>query len=1197
MPHTPAASTTAATSVSQPAQPTSHSNGAASGKGDKTSGAQEKDAQEQQQSPAQNGWRDKLPGMLSGPLDALFPRVPPSLLCPSSSPPPSFLLAGASRTAWRSRKHLLRAMVVLLATFILVLNPDSLGVLGQASFFGMIVSVMLPPTFPAQVFLLVATMLVLGMCVGWAWGCAAMAAGLRARDQVLLASSLRRVQTGIAGATNPDSSYRLAIFRGEFLDARATVVFGVFMGVGLFLLGLMRAKAPKLMLVSIFASIVVDVMCSYGPLFPFAQYTLATTFLLPTACFIAIALAATVLIFPSTLNHVWTIDLVDKFLSPILQRSHLHSKLLSTPPPAFHDISESARSSSSPSGAPPTSPWQPFTALFSSTQEAAASGLEGLLGGIPMLELEVTFGKLGAKDLAGLVDALRELHVRSVGLGVLFSTVESRYKRYSALKSAASSDDASSSSSMPAAASSAVKSAAPPAYTETARMQRVRERMTTAERTNQHDLGSLLPLLERASSDLRGASDSALEGVMDWLISRNNSRWGFSRASSRAAAEQDESSARQKEQVAFLEAAIAAYRTDGRRAVVAPFRDFFDPATGELVPPHERSKDATFSPGSLFTLLAASDNLVVFAEAVLALAKRVAELDEKRRVNRVWWPTGLRKIGKLVTGGGQTRDKAVGDGENPDRIEVVGAEEEESEEEEEEGGKKKRARKTKKGKGKKEEEEGLLEKDDEQGFNPDARPPKNAFQRFTFGLYRFLHFFTTPDAVFALKYSFFSLCIWLPQIFSSTALIMYEEKSLWALIMFQTSLAIYSGDQILSSIQKLFGTAVGLVYGMLMWYLGSANGPGSPYGLGAAVFILMLPAMAIRIYAPLASSQVAIQAAVTSILIVGYSWQDSNLPSVGNPGIGYELAWKRALLVVIGTGIAAVAMLLPPVSTRLLVRRTHATCLNELGRLYTLIISEWLREEQRFRHLPPSEAPLEETPSSSGFSPAVRKAGRARMLAVRVKLNSTRAAIVQAGYEISLQGDWKAEENSQLLTLELALLQALAQLAQALVRLSPEWRRALVHETAFLNPPLIADTTSTFALLALALRQGSPLPQATPGPLVDRLLYHDRRLRLLSSRQEELPPTHPRSKSSSNDTDTASTPSAPEIEGARLSSSTLTFSALEDDRFGIYCSALQALASVLLDVDELEGVVKGLVGEIKFLGYEELVERGVYERV
>jgi hypothetical protein len=238
-----------------------------------------------------------------------------------------------------ARQHFFRVMIVFLANFVLMLEPASEQVLGQASFFGMIVrssalssspgradllhftqvSIMLVPTFPVQVFLFVSAMLVFGMCLGWAWGCAAMAAGLKARSQVVLASAVQRAQrryrrlrslltaslaltllaSSVASATNPDVAYRSTIFHGNFLDARSTVVFGVFLAVGTFVFGLIRATTPKLMLLAIFGTIVVDVMvrrscvpratvpqaepsplqCSYGPLFPVNQYTLATTFL------------------------------------------------------------------------------------------------------------------------------------------------------------------------------------------------------------------------------------------------------------------------------------------------------------------------------------------------------------------------------------------------------------------------------------------------------------------------------------------------------------------------------------------------------------------------------------------------------------------------------------------------------------------------------------------------------------------------------------------------------------------------------------------------------------------------------------------------------------------------------------------------------------------------------------------------------
>lgn len=90
--------------------------------------------------------------------------------------------------------------------------------------------------------------------------------GTAGADEVRLRlSSLRkpaheRLSRSVASATNPDVAYRSTIFHGNFLDARSTVVFGVFLGVGTFFFGLIRAAAPKLMLLAIFGTIVVDVM-------------------------------------------------------------------------------------------------------------------------------------------------------------------------------------------------------------------------------------------------------------------------------------------------------------------------------------------------------------------------------------------------------------------------------------------------------------------------------------------------------------------------------------------------------------------------------------------------------------------------------------------------------------------------------------------------------------------------------------------------------------------------------------------------------------------------------------------------------------------------------------------------------------------------------------------------------------------------
>lgn len=110
--------------------------------------------------------------------------------------------------------------------------------------------------------------------------------------------------------------------------------------------------------------------------------------------------------------------------------------------------------------------------------------------------------------------------------------------------------------------------------------------------------------------------------------------------------------------------------------------------------------------------------------------------------------------------------------------------------------------------------------------------------------------------------------------------------------MAQTGLAVYAGDQILQTIHKLAGTALGLVYGMLIWYIGAGTGTGNRIGLGAAFFVFMIPPMALRIFAPPALMQFSMLGAVSVVLVVGYSWSNTHIPTLGSIGYGYSIAWR-----------------------------------------------------------------------------------------------------------------------------------------------------------------------------------------------------------------------------------------------------------------------------------------------------------------
>ncbi|WWC86360.1 uncharacterized protein L201_001235 [Kwoniella dendrophila CBS 6074] len=151
-----------------------------------------------------------------------------------------------SLTDRRQWKNFTRCMITTLGAMVPMLAQNSLNKIGQAAFFGALLSQMLPPYMALSVYLFALLTLIIGLCFGWAWGCAAMASALRARDQVLYASQVRREQSGYDTTANIEAQYQASIFRGAFLDPGSSAVYGIFLFIGCYFLGLIRATRPRL---------------------------------------------------------------------------------------------------------------------------------------------------------------------------------------------------------------------------------------------------------------------------------------------------------------------------------------------------------------------------------------------------------------------------------------------------------------------------------------------------------------------------------------------------------------------------------------------------------------------------------------------------------------------------------------------------------------------------------------------------------------------------------------------------------------------------------------------------------------------------------------------------------------------------------------------------------------------------------------
>lgn len=392
---------------------------------------------------------------------------------------------------------------------------------------------------------------------------------------------------------------------------------------------------------------------AYGPLFPNPNYTLSTMFMVPTACYLAIAIAGTIVVFPQTVSHAWTEALVDRVISPIRQRADLHAKILAAPPPS--DETPASR----------RHPWSILGDMWITTQEAMSSGLELLRIGLLLSELELSMGQLSAKDYRSLVEPIRELVTRSIALAGFWSTIAVR------LSHASPATDA---DLQPARR----KDIAGPHREYASKANRdIRNKLRDSERQQGHDLATLLALLKDASTGVRQADEAALGALSGWLLAQNNARWAwiFSRKARQA---EEQHLAELEETVNQLDATLRAYREEQRLRLLEPFREFFDPETGRPLPLAERRRRAgpdapvrLFAPESLITVLAASDDIITYSQSVLGLTRQVLDLGRRRRKSRLWTPTGLRRVGHLLTRRGHHASGAdlVNGGENPDAVE------------------------------------------------------------------------------------------------------------------------------------------------------------------------------------------------------------------------------------------------------------------------------------------------------------------------------------------------------------------------------------------------------------------------------------------------------------------------------------------------------------------------------------------------
>lgn len=1123
---------------------------------------------------------------------------------PSDRPPSSPLQTCLSRLPeWvqegltvRSLKMLVRSWIVCWAAFILLLPGPSLRALGQAAFFGSIVAFIVPSNMPTALFLMSSCLIVFGASLGWAWSTAALASGLRARSEALLASQVQRVRSGSATSPNPDVYFQDSIFRGQFLDIRATAVVGVYFVIGTYAMAWLQATRPKLKVVGIFASILMDINCAYGPLFPTGYYRLGEVLFYPMGCAMAIGVAAHLIVFPESFAYGWQLNTVK-----LLDTSN---KLLALHSDALYRIAQDPNCSLTIEAE--------LTPVVRKMQAGMVMLADSMRDQTGFLHIDVSYSHFSPHDLKAIFESIRSNSVRLFGLDAFLHIlaqshsdedgvegdeegIEDQEERAAGVKQGDHNPSALPNTNQDK----------PVTLADTHVFLHVRQRMLDNEAKQNVQMRSLLKALSEASHTPIRAADASMKAMRDFIDAATHHNGKYDHA---AWVQRLEFS------LESLEQALETFISSERLAMLKPYEHMFiEDAQGAQKLVGEARDTFRRSARPLYVCFVFVANLTHFLEALKTTHAVILQKARKRPRRRVRLPTlGLRKLFKILTSRSsgidanarpetqspinayrydaervhleeeRNRDGVDDDNDNDEQESTLASDHGQDLEKAEglsktkgdtEAGQRREKRKRLAAADRAEEQKrknasartgGVLRPRD-----PDALPPTNILHSVGRFLSEAYNVFWSPEGMFALRYAIVSFALWLPSVVPSSAHFAYVHRSIWALIMAQTGLAVSGGELMFSLITRLIGTLAGLVLGMLYWYMSCGDATrGNAYGLGAVTAVGFIPLMWLRLFAPPAWTMCTIMLGVTTVLAVGYSWIDTHLFLLANSGKGVDVAWRRALLVLIGMAAAIIVTVFPrPPSTRRNVRHGFAKGTEQLARLFSTIIEGWIDVE-----MSGSGQERQSTQAEGGAHASelleerererredLLQSLRPRFLASQAVLGVLDRDIRLSIFDLSFHGPWPKRRYEELMDIHARLLQAIAQMAGALVGLDERWRRKMLYTTAILDPLTISDTCVTLSLLANSLHTGSPLPHAFT-PLLETTLHHQGMARAVQRALSQ--------HTEQEDQDA------------------LTLDMLRDPLFTKHVAGVMAHLVFVRQLDRFHAVVRELVGEQALPGYD-----------
>ncbi|KAF8585510.1 hypothetical protein K439DRAFT_1409815 [Ramaria rubella] len=939
-------------------------------------------------------------------------------------------------------KPVIRCAVAAWISFILYLIPRVNAHLGSAGFFILISVFLSPPFEPLAAVVEKEVITLLFVLTTWAWSCLA----------IKLAN--------LARTTFDPNPTMIQVLSGQFIEAAPSVICAIFLffGTAIILYARARIGPGPFTPATAFACLCADISLTVAPLYPYPYYNAGRTVVITLSFHVAISLATSLLVFPESVNAQF-VKRLRAVLAPLAcgikqQHALLHAL------PLTGNFDHSA---------------------FTKEVSRADAALGPLAASSRLIKRDVSWGLLSGSDLRGLQFFGRKLTLRAAGLEHFYRIMDARHETFphpphpnsslssqfvtpvatpivSQHPSPAVSDDEDTESpvdlhdtrkethSWNGVHSSSHENKQKPLHRRNHHSRLPRHHLlrgALAQSQQQRPVGIFesqhhmnvekrirhpreevieeksLGLLADSVEELLGETALAMDHILNWLDRTNSDRLRL-----RPLKEQvrNDILLSHERTIKRLKDAMDQFLSHKRHKILGPYRGFLDPLReSTLHPPHRY----------LFRSYLYQFHLLQFCESIHDMLQDIERLDKHRNHRRLWPPVlPLKRILRWSAWEPNEATERACD-ENPDIIPGVCAQSQVL---------------------------GATESRD-----PDALPPNNVVELFGSHLCALLHGLTSRDAQFGLKGGILSVLLSLPSYFPNSTLFAYRNISIWAIYTAQVTLARYRGDTIFGFLSRLSSTFFGGLVGLAFWYISSGSGKGNPYGIAGVAAIILPLLMFVRVHAPGPPATVEIFA-ITTTLIVGYSWEDTHTHNLSTAGYGLSVSWRRFLLIAIGVTSSAIFSFLPPATT---IRRYHRTALatatSEIGLMYCAIMSyAHTRKEDEFKDIIKNS------------------------VALRAKLRRLHDHTTYVQYEVSLAGKWPQDRYKVLLDIQLEIAYLLSDFASVVEQLEPSWSRAFLQRTRFVDSEFLGDALAVISLISTALRTATPLPQITPSPLLDR---------------------------------------------------------------------------------------------------------------